>query len=64
MTFTRIHTEDDLIPTDTLEAIAAGKAADQQVSEFRPYRITRLTENTLADWASKEATRCCDSRFQ
>lgn len=53
MTFTRIHTEGDLIPTDTLEEIAAGEAAGQQVSDFRPSRTTRLTEKILADWASK-----------
>jgi len=43
MTFTRIHTEGDLIPTDTLEEIAAGESAGQQVSDFRPSRTTRLT---------------------
>jgi hypothetical protein len=64
MTFTRIHTEGDLIPTDTLEEIAAGEAAGQQVSDFRPSRTARLTEKILTDWASKEVTRCCDVRPQ
>jgi hypothetical protein len=64
MTFARIHTEGGLIPTDTLEEIAGGEAAGQQVSDFRPSRTTRLTEKILADWASKEATRYCDFRFQ
>jgi hypothetical protein len=64
MTFTRIHTEGDLIPTDTLEEITAGGFVGQQFSDFRPSRTTRLTERILTDWASKEVTRCCDVRSQ
>lgn len=64
MTFARIRTEGDLIPTDTLEEVAASEVAGQQVSDFRPSRTTRLTEKILADWASEEVTRCCDGRSQ